>query len=326
MDYLEELDRMADLVSGQTCDSEDVPIETKIELWQKLFLYSREEAMAKISERNNNLSRQGLSEDLWNDVKDEWIEKGYDKDAYEHMLERKLQASRNIKEPVITPTASNSSHGGYLLRLEGEASTTKQIQALLGSTRDIQLQRDEEDPSIQFCRVSLAERQIIESKLSSVATFISLGAPPSNKDLDPFSKYPTLGIDTTLPQHRPDSDSQYFEPKQDQYPLWYFFYGNLAKADILSPRLGIDGEDIKYVPAIVHNARMSTWKGKYRALLDGKLEEFIIGSAFLVTSKEVEDWLRAYETIVYEVVRCQIEFEDGSSVPGCVFRFCGVEN
>lgn len=219
MAYLEELDRMAELVSGQTCEEEGTPTEAKIELWQKLFSYSREEAVVRISARNGDLSRYSLSEDLWNDVKEEWIEKGYDKDAYEHMLGRQIQALRPVKQPIITSTASNFSQSAYLLKLEGGVSTQEQIQALLGSDHNLQIQRDQEDPSIQFCRLSFGGRQMIESKLSSAPTFISLGAPPSPKELDPFSRYPTLGIDTTLSQHRANSDNQCFPPKQDQYPV-----------------------------------------------------------------------------------------------------------
>lgn len=90
--------------------------------------------------------------------------------------------------------------------------------------------------------------------------------------------------------------------------------------------LGVDDdgeEGLELVPATVLGGVLGEWGGKYRALLDEGPEQEVSGCAILVECKDAEDRLRAYETSMYEVVRCRIVFGDGRSVMGCTFRFCG---
>lgn len=71
---------------------------------------------------------------------------------------------------------------------------------------------------------------------------------------------------------------------------------------------------------------MRRWGGKYNALVDGSAGSVVHGSAYHVMSKEHEDALRAYETDVYEVVRCAISIASQTGcleVKGCAFRFVG---
>ena len=79
--------------------------------------------------------------------------------------------------------------------------------------------------------------------------------------------YPTLNVDTTLPQYRADSVDAKFVPTRNQYPVWYFFYGNLAVPDILSRRLGLSEKPV-FTPATVTGGVIKKWRGKHNALLD----------------------------------------------------------
>ena len=147
---------------------------------------------------------------------------------------------------------------------------------------------------------------------------------PSKKALDPYSKFPTLGIESTLPQHRLTNGEEAM-PRQHQYPVWYFFYGNLADRSKLSKRLGIPEDEIEYHRASILGGLMNTWGGKYNALLDGDATSTTIeGNGFKVLSSDVEDILRGYETDRYEVVRYSMTLEgSGDPVPACVFKFLG---
>jgi Gamma-glutamyl cyclotransferase, AIG2-like len=130
-----------------------------------------------------------------------------------------------------------------------------------------------------------------------------------------------LGIDTTLPHHRPDSCDGPFLPAQDEYPLWYFFYGTLADSTVLTCHLSLI-EEPKLHPASITGGVLGIWRGKYRALVDGPENAKVQGSAFRVVTKEHKVALRHYETDNYAVVRCVIEFE-GRTVQGCTLRFVG---
>lgn len=150
-------------------------------------------------------------------------------------------------------------------------------------------------------------------------TFVRV-TKPAEKNLSSESRYPTLGVDTTLPQFRPD-DNGPFLPVQDDFPAWYFFYGTLADTSVLTRHLSLTEEPQLY-PATVTGGVLETWGGKYRALVDGPETARVQESAYHVMTKGHEDALRAYETDNYEVVRCSIEME-GMVVQGCTFRFVG---
>ncbi|KAL1600509.1 hypothetical protein SLS60_006895 [Paraconiothyrium brasiliense] len=61
---------------------------------------------------------------------------------------------------------------------------------------------------------------------------------PATKDLSNTSIAPTLGIDISLPQHRNLVVDP--RPRQDEYPVRYFFYGTLCEPERLAQVLGIE--------------------------------------------------------------------------------------
>ena len=114
-------------------------------------------------------------------------------------------------------------------------------------------------------------------------------------------------------------------PTQDQYPVWYFFYGTLANPDLLSGLLNLPEANSPILrPARVSQGIIKTWAHKYKALIDGPSTAHVDGWAYEVTSSEHEDALLFYETEMYEVVRCTIAMNAGEDVvQGCTFRFVG---
>ena len=316
MDLMAELDDLA----HKAVINDDEPSEGKVSQWMKLFAYARDEAINRIQQRNANLGRLVISDDSWSSIRDLQEAAGYDKDAYEHFLEsRATQGQVHQSSTAAAPVAKNQKKTTYLMQLSGKLSTPQQVQTLLGLSKPPEVEIDDDDPNIRFCRLSAVQRAVIVSKVTPKPLFIALTLL-SKKDLDPNSRHPTLGIDSTLPQHRLNSSDPVY-PLQDQYLVWYFFYGNLTKPEILGSRLGITEEDIELHPASVRGGRLGTWLDKYRALLDGEPEDVVEGFGFLVRSLEDEDKLRTYETDAYEVVRCEMEFRGGEVVPACTFRF-----
>lgn len=142
----------------------------------------------------------------------------------------------------------------------------------------------------------------------------------AKKDLSPGSLYPTLGIDSTLPQYRAPPQREIV--MQNQYPVWYFFYGTLGQADLLKLQELLDLDFLpQLLPAQVEGGRLEMWGGKYKALIDEPPEASVPGWAYQVESLEHEETLRYYETENYEVVRCTIILGNGERIGGLTFRF-----
>lgn len=143
----------------------------------------------------------------------------------------------------------------------------------------------------------------------------------ADKDLSSYSRYPTLGVDTILPQFRAKADgSAPSIPTQEEFPVWYFFYGTLADPETLARVLDITIDPQQLVPAVIHGGKLDTWAGKYRALMQSTSNAKVQGHAFLVKNKEQEDALRFWETDMYQVVRCKIETEGVDAEAAWIIR------
>ncbi|KAI4180342.1 MAG: hypothetical protein L6R41_007288, partial [Letrouitia leprolyta] len=266
-----------------------------------------------------------ISDEQWNLIRAEKEAEGYDKDAYEHTMA--LWTITGNIQPAVTNDSDT-----YVFKLGGPL----QDWATAGFSGKVMQGWSEpsEDDGVTFLKAPLAEatfvkvdgatKRAIEQWLATQPgcnyrpNFVRLSM--ARKDLDNDSLYPTLGIDSTLPQYRglPGSGTV----KQNDYPVWFFFYGTLGYADLLRLQ---DLLDLDHLPEVqrahIERARLESWGGKYKALLDGPLDAILEGIAYEVEYAEHEETLRCYETENYEVVRCTIIFEDGRRTGGLTFRF-----
>ncbi|KAK3639091.1 hypothetical protein LTR56_012640 [Elasticomyces elasticus] len=226
----------------------------------------------------------------------------------------------------------------YLLKLGGPFDSPETVRSIANlstvpkiynasSTTDAADDDDDEEETARFIKVTATTRQALLTWVQPSGyepLFIALSV--ARKALAADSMAPMLGIDTTMPQHRLNGEEAL--PRQDQYPVYYFFYGTLADTEVLRRHLDGDVPEGYYtlLPASITGGRVEMW-GQYRALVDGSNQDSVVhGSAFLVQSAEHEERLRSYETLMYEVVRCRITIaatasEEERVVMGCTFRF-----
>lgn len=243
-----------------------------------------------------------------------------------------MSASRH-KPPTVAimkPTKPEK----YIFKLGGPLHSIEAIEAagcLSEQDRAVSVvhRTDDVGQPADFCVVSSSTKERILSRLDSTKSPfkpVFVRYTQAEKALSSTSHFPTLGIDTTLPQHRliPVATPS---PVQNKYPVWYFLYGTLTDPAILARLIGgtESGTATQYRPAKIQRGRVATWGGKYSALVDAPADApHIQGSAFLVETPAQEDALRCYETDKYEVVRCEIEMlDDGTVVKGLTFRFVG---
>ncbi|KAI4595463.1 hypothetical protein KJ359_006809 [Pestalotiopsis sp. 9143b] len=317
------------MVQGQaTIYQDSTPESDTVERWAKLFSYTHTEAQDKIQQSRNDLNRTTITIGHWDMIRDQKEAEGHDKESYEHYLDISKQARQISRHTSSLPTMilAKPKPARFLLKLDGPLSDITIIQQAANLSRLPKLRKGTDDSGhpVRFCEIdSLARDQITafaqQNTLSyNFATNI-LPDRTAEKNLSPDSLHPTLGVESTLPQFRGADAS----PHNDEYPVWYFFYGTLADPDILTAQTGV--EEPRLIPAHISGGVLKTWGGKYNALVDqrgyGK-ESKVAGHAFCVESEKVETGLRVYETNKYEVVRCTIEME-GRRRKGLTFRFVG---
>ncbi|KAI1771528.1 hypothetical protein F4818DRAFT_454649 [Hypoxylon cercidicola] len=309
-------------------DKDDNILAADVDRWKYLFELTAAEAETEIREWRSSIGRESLGSEAWELIKDSL--EGFDKESYEYAL-----ATQRL------PTAPRSSRGEagmnpksrFLLKLEGPFVDVKAVQAIgnLESPPTKYHGADDGGEDVEFCIVNATVKKNIMDILLDLGggfrpTFIRISE--AEKNLSPICCHPTLGIDSTMPQYRLQNKTA--APAQNEYPVWYFFYGTLADQEVLGrvlQRDDISAADLQ--PAQVRGGRLTTWAGKYRAMVHADPETPpVAGSAFLVKTREEEDALRFYETERYAVVRCRIELiagELGSSggMDGLTFLFLG---
>jgi hypothetical protein len=111
-------------------------------------------------------------------------------------------------------------------------------------------------------------------------------------------------------------------PRQEEYPVPYFFYGALKESERLKEVLGLSKEPVLDI-AIVRGGKVIMWPGEKCALVNSRTTDVVMGEVYVVRSKEEEDKLRRYLGMQYEIMRCRITMGDLMEVSGLTFRFCG---
>jgi AIG2-like family. len=327
MDLIDELEGMAAAVDNIAPDDQnDEAFEQQIKRFQDLFHYSYSEARDVIMRRRANLSRKRISDAHWKMIQEQKEAEGYDRETYEYAVQAGLVYRQDDGDRNQEDAGAHDVHAKYLVKLKSPIDSPRKIQDIAATLQPPITVKGTgtSNNEATFCLISSAMKNKILSHLGSrghLLTFIRISM--ADKDLSDYCMEPMIGsdIDPTLPQHRARNDEHIFLPAQDQYPVWYFFYGTLADPGVLATKLSLLEHPVLR-PATVTGGILTTWGGKYKGLIDGPASATVDGWAYQVMSKEHEEQLRYYETERYEVVRCEILMRDnGESVKGLTFRF-----
>ncbi|MCJ1407648.1 hypothetical protein MMC19_001719 [Ptychographa xylographoides] len=335
MDVFAELELMAQSVAKPTPSiEEEQPSSSDICRWQSLFNFSELQACSELTRHREDTFRFHLPDDHWELVRAEKVANGYDREAYEFELQRQRTSYPPASGGCALQKeihAKHSDKASYLMMLGGPLDHPAIIQraAKLSKLPKVVVGSGDGGKA-QFARIDGDAKSEIHQWLRANETYrryrpTFIRDKRAQKLFSSSSVAPTLGIDSTLPQHRLRDTDEISLPAQDQYPVWYFFYGTLADRACLSKVLELLDEDALVLKgATITRGILQLWGDKYKALVDGMEDDCITGVAFEVMSEEYEERLLSYETDEYEVVRCTISFDKtGKSVKGCTFRFVG---
>ncbi|KAF5683783.1 hypothetical protein FCIRC_4292 [Fusarium circinatum] len=325
MDLLDELETMAQAASAFQ-DDNNIP-ESTIARWQKQFGYSAAMAKRKIIEHRNDPLHFAVSDDHWTLMRDRMEVEGHDRESYEHSYNRTSHDAVNQHKEMTMEEKRRLRDAVFLIKLEGPFSSVQAVIQAAGlwspSSTEVLPATNLYGQPCSFFKINGMDKLAIEAWLKEHPhpgfTPTIIKDPYARKDLSSTSLYPTLGLDTTLPQFRPGPATSH-RPSQNEYPVWYFFYGTLTDPSVLLKLLGPDFQ-ARCSVANIRGGALKTW-GRYNALVDDpRGTNLVFGKALLIESREQEERLRAYETSAYEVVRCSIEMGSDMPVYGLTFRF-----
>lgn len=129
----QELEALAGNAFDAT-DSNDAPpepIANTMARWSKLFNLSQDDAVDRIMDHRNNLTRTRISDAHWDTVRQEKEAAGYDREAYEYELG--LQ-KKKAQLPDILPSAESDANSSitYLVELSGPFDAVEKVQHAAG--------------------------------------------------------------------------------------------------------------------------------------------------------------------------------------------------
>ncbi|KAJ4360746.1 uncharacterized protein N0V89_001313 [Didymosphaeria variabile] len=288
------------------------------DLWMKLFCYTAPEAEAAIEAHFGDVEREVINDEQFERIRTFSDLKDHDKESFAYYLKRSdtTLARYLLQQAEGLDTKRRDKGQKYLVKL-GRGLTAAFIQRLAGLAEPPGVSESETGETMAAV-VDSKTKAALEEALPGLLQFVPISGPrKAEKSLSSCSIAPALGIDATLPQHRPTMSPS---PGQDSYPVPYFFYGSLADPEKLSRVLEVKSKPV-LSPAEIRGGRLMIW-GEYFALVDGTEQDFVSGWVYVVESQAHEDKLRWYETGKYEVVRCEV-WRGGKKGPGLTFRFCG---
>lgn len=139
------------------------PMSATMSRWQKLFHISADEAVDRIMDHRNNLTRTRISDDHWDAIRHEQESHGYDREAYEYELE--LQKKRAVLPSLLPSTEGDADSGmTYLVELTGLLDSAEKVRVAAQLEKDPEVvsgRSEESGRSVSLCCVDSAAKTAI---------------------------------------------------------------------------------------------------------------------------------------------------------------------
>lgn len=106
-------------------DSPSEPISTTLTRWTKLFNLSNDDAVDRIMEHRNNLTRTRISDEHWEAIRIDKESQGYDREAYEYELD--LQKRKANLVNMLPADEEAQSRMSFLVELSGPLESVEAV-------------------------------------------------------------------------------------------------------------------------------------------------------------------------------------------------------
>jgi hypothetical protein len=153
-----ELEAMASnalIPDDRSNDKRPESIGTSMARWQKLFGLTPDEAVERIMQHRQNLTRTRVSTEHWEVVRNDKEAQGHDCESYEYEIElQKKQALLADVVPGIAGSGPEDDPITYLVELAGPLTSAEMIQSVAGLTEPPTLKTGrsvEEERVVQLC-------------------------------------------------------------------------------------------------------------------------------------------------------------------------------
>ena len=311
----------------------------EIKRWQKLFRYTRYEASRALTWQFTNRLWVTLSDHEWELVRTLPEAAYHDRESYSHLLVRRRLRKKAIQSRKHNENEDRDKYEN--LRCIVVLSRILPTLKVVASYAELRTLPKILPPKLFPWSPVAAHTTVSKSVVLRISDMrvlaanwlpwmpsrpVSKIATIAEKDLSMTSIAPTLGKDATLPHLRPSSSNTIPRPTQNEFPVWYFFYGLLGNSRQLAHLLKIPTPDLG-VARITGGSIVIL--GNQRAMFDAVDDDKVEGWSYQVMTREDEDILRLFARECNEVVRCRIQFIgegkawDGNEVDGLTFRYRG---
>lgn len=153
--------------SSNDCQPE--PIGDTIKRWHTLFNLSNDDAIDRIMEHRNNLTRPRILDDHWDAIRPSKEAEGYDREAYEYELG--LQ-KKKAQLPDLLPASTESGGLTYLVELSSPLGSLEAVQKAAGLNsvpERVEGWSVEDGRPIEMCVVSSEAKTKILTWASTIA-------------------------------------------------------------------------------------------------------------------------------------------------------------
>lgn len=140
---------------GPSTSSQSEPISATIARWNHLFNIPGDDAVERIMEHRNNLTRTRISEEHWDAVRADKEGQGYDREAYEYELEMQKRRA-NLVNLLPVDEGEAEERMTFLVELSGPLGSVDAVRRAAGMREEPEMVGGwsvEEERSVEMCIV-----------------------------------------------------------------------------------------------------------------------------------------------------------------------------
>lgn len=115
--------------SDPSADTTTEPIGSTMARWQRLFGLGADDAVERIQEHRQDLTRLRITDEHWEAVRTDMERQGYDEESYECSLQLERKAAV-LQSAAAAPQDEQTDPLSYLLELSGPFSSAARVQQI----------------------------------------------------------------------------------------------------------------------------------------------------------------------------------------------------
>lgn len=154
MEFLCELEHLA----TEAVKYDEKPNSEQIKLWRKIFGYTEAEAAERIKAHRLDLNRQRISDEQWQLILAEKEADGYDREAYEHMLQL---CTTDASQPFLSHDTDT-----FIFKLGGPLHDKEALHSAIGYP--VRVMQGRSEGGLEGAGTSFVQTPLVEASFAKV--------------------------------------------------------------------------------------------------------------------------------------------------------------